>query len=122
MGSRAKKAARRATCARLRARRHAGARGNSREGEGIATIALLEAVDPIRTIVDHLAGDLGPAMARASVAGVAARLGLTPPLAPRDLACLLDALAPGLAVFVGREQAEQTLVELRARLGVGGAR
>ena len=71
---------------------------------------------------DVFAGDLGPAMARASVAGVAARLGLTPPLAPRDLACLLDALAPGLAVFVGREQAEQTLVELRARLGVGGAR
>jgi hypothetical protein len=81
----------------------------------------LEAADPIGTIVAHLADDLGPAMARTSVAGVAARLGLKPPLAPRDLARLLDALAPGLAVFVGRAHAEQTLVELRALLGLGSA-
>jgi hypothetical protein len=81
----------------------------------------LEAVDPIRTIIDHLAGDLGPAMARASVAGIASRLGLEPPLAQRDVARLLDALAPGLAVFIGRARAELALAELRALLGVEGA-
>jgi hypothetical protein len=82
----------------------------------------VQVVDPIPMIAEALARDLGPAMARASVDGVAARLGLVPPFRPEDTTRLLDALAPGLAVFVGREVAEQTLADLRTRLGLGGER
>jgi hypothetical protein len=78
--------------------------------------------EPIAVIVDALAPDLGHAMARASVLGVASRLGLREPLRPHDVARLLEALAPGLGVFVGREAADDVIGQLRAALGVGGAK
>lgn len=80
----------------------------------------MKAVEPIAAIVDALSPDLGPAMARASVSGVAARLGLSSPLQPRDVERLLDALSPGLTVFIGRDAAEDIVAQLRADLALGG--
>ncbi len=73
-------------------------------------------------IVDALATDLGRTMARASVEGIAARLGLKAPLTRDEQATLLRALSPGLAVFVGKAAAEQTLFEVHVRLGLGGVK
>lgn len=80
----------------------------------------VKAVEPIAVIVDALSPDLGPAMARASVLGVAARLGLSSPLLPHDIERLLDALSPGLTVFLGRDAADDIVAQLRADLALGG--
>ena len=71
----------------------------------------------IRVLIDALSPDLGAAMARASVTGIARRLGLEgATLTEADLARLFQALEPGLAVFVGRDPAARLLAQVRARL------
>ena len=87
----------------------------------IAPSGLVPREQAIRTIVDALATDLGPAMARASVVGLAERVGITGATATvAQVSRLLDELAPGLAVFVGRATAEETVGKLRARFSDGG--
>ena len=71
--------------------------------------------------IDAIAPELGASMARASVLGIAARLGLRGALTADEVRRLLEALSPGLAVFVGREHAQVLLDAVRARLTDGGA-
>jgi hypothetical protein len=74
------------------------------------------------TIVDAIAADLGRAMARASVMGLARRVGITGATASGEqVSRLLDELAPGLAVFLGRATASETVAKLRKHLaGIDG--
>jgi hypothetical protein len=73
--------------------------------------------DALDVIVRVLAPYLGENMARAAVRGHAEKLGLRPArLADRDVESLLQAVQPGLVVFVGREKTLQLLDEVRDAL------
>jgi hypothetical protein len=66
----------------------------------------------VHVVVEVLAPYLGGNMARAAVRGQASKLGLSPTLDGSDLDRLLEALAPGLAVFVGREKTRALTAEI----------
>ena len=68
---------------------------------------------PVEVVVSALAPYLGTNMARAAVNGHQVKLRLSPTLAGADLDKLLDALMPGLGVFVGRDKTRQVADEIR---------
>lgn len=69
------------------------------------------------TVVRALAPLVGPNMARAAARGQCEKLGLDAErLSPAGLARLVDALEPGLHVFVGRERAAGALAPIRRAL------
>ena len=68
---------------------------------------------PVEVVVAALAPYLGSNMARAAVNGQQLKLGLSPRLDGGDLEKLLDALMPGLGVFVGRDKTRQVAEEIR---------
>jgi hypothetical protein len=68
---------------------------------------------PIEVVVAALAPYLGTNMARAAVNGQQTKLGLSPALDGTDLDRLLDALMPGLGVFVGRDKTRVVADEIR---------
>ncbi len=80
-------------------------------------------MDALDAIARVLAPYLGENMARAAVRGHAERLGLrgSHP-AGADLERLLDALGPGLGVFVGRDKTQRILDEVRSALDANGGR
>ena len=68
-------------------------------------------------IVRVLAPYLGPNMAGAIARGQCDKLGIRlAPVSDAQLASLADALRPGLNVFVGRDNAERILREVRNAL------
>jgi hypothetical protein len=79
------------------------------------------APSPVDVVVAALAPYLGGNMARAAVNGHQLKLGLSPNLEGRDLDRLLDALTPGLGVFVGRDKTREVADEIR-RAVRGGAK
>jgi hypothetical protein len=69
-------------------------------------------------VVRALSPYVGPTMAGASVRGLCEKLGLDADHLPHDhLERLLDAIAPGLDVYVGREKARAVVSEIRAAVG-----
>jgi hypothetical protein len=69
------------------------------------------------TVVQAIAPLVGPNMARAAARGHCEKLGLNADqLTPAGVACLVDALAPGLSVFVGRERSNAALAPIRLAL------
>ncbi len=78
---------------------------------GCVTMASLPS--PIDIVVAALAPYLGSNMARAAVNGQTFKLHLSPTLEGKDLDRLLDALMPGLGVFVGRDKTREVADEIR---------
>ena len=69
----------------------------------------------IDAIITALAKYIGPNMARTSVHGQCAKLGLSLDAAHVDqLEALVEALCPGLNVFIGRDKAKDVRAELIA--------
>ena len=69
-------------------------------------------------VVRALSPYIGPTMASASVRGLCEKHGLdTAKLHGAHLDKLLDALAPGLDVYVGKETARKVVAEIRAAVG-----
>jgi hypothetical protein len=69
----------------------------------------------VDAIVDALAKYIGPNMARTSVHGQCAKLGLSLDSGRLDqLEALVEALCPGLNVFIGRDKAKDVRAELIA--------
>ncbi|WP_437552528.1 hypothetical protein WME97_14645 [Sorangium sp. So ce367] len=82
---------------------------------------MLPADEVIKKLVDVLAPYLGENMARAAVCSQADKLEFKHGrLSPADVERLLDAVAPGLGVFVGRDKAQRILDEARAAIGAQG--
>lgn len=80
-------------------------------------------MDALDAIARVLAPYLGENMARAAVRGHAQRLGLRGERpAEGEIERLLDALGPGLGVFVGRDKTQRILDEVRGALGVRSER
>jgi hypothetical protein len=76
----------------------------------------------VSVVIEVLAPYLGGNMARAAVHGQASKLGLSPTLEGHDLDRLLEAMAPGLAVFVGRDKTRALTAEIEKLVrGTGGA-
>jgi hypothetical protein len=74
----------------------------------------------LETLVRALTPLVGPNMARSAARGQCEKLGLVAEkLTPADMARLVDALAPGLRVFVGRERTDGALAPIRRALGQG---
>lgn len=74
--------------------------------------------DALDAIVRVLAPYLGENMARAAVRGHAERMGLRGANPSEgELERLLDAIGPGLGVFVGRDKTKRILDEVRSALG-----
>jgi hypothetical protein len=67
----------------------------------------------VNVVVEALAPYLGGNMARAVVRGQALKLGLSATLDGPDLDRLLEAMAPGLAVFVGRDKTRMLTAEIQ---------
>jgi hypothetical protein len=76
---------------------------------------------PVEVVVAALAPYLGSNMARAAVNGHQLKLGLSPTLDGPDLDKLLDALMPGLGVFVGRDKTRQVADEIRRAVRGGSS-
>ena len=75
----------------------------------------------IDIVVATLAPYLGENMARAAVRGQRDKLKLGPDLPGRELDLLLEAMGPGLSVFVGREKTKEIAAAIRAAVGNGAA-
>lgn len=72
----------------------------------------------LETVVTALGPLVGPNMARSAARGQCEKFGLDAAnLSPGDLARVIDALAPGLRVFVGRARTDAALAPLRRALG-----
>jgi hypothetical protein len=72
-------------------------------------------------IVKTLAPYIGENMARASVRGQCDKLHLIPSaIRPEQVTTIVDALAPGLNVFVGRDKTAQIVDAIRRAIIVGG--
>ena len=71
----------------------------------------------IRVFTDALAPYVGATMAGASVRGHCDKLGIADgEVREEQVQALLEALAPGLQVFVGRERAALVVAEIRRTL------
>jgi hypothetical protein len=71
-------------------------------------------------IIKVLAPYLGESMARASTRGVCDKLGLRgDAMSAEEAEALVAKLASGLRVFVGREKADQVVVEMRRSVNGG---
>ena len=81
-------------------------------------------VPALAIVVQALTPYVGPTMAGASVRGICERLGLDPAtLHGNQLEKLLQALEPGLDVYVGKEKARRVVSEVRAAVAaLGGSR
>jgi hypothetical protein len=80
-----------------------------------------EPPDAFDVIARVLVPYLGDAMARAALQVNRQKLGLRgPTLSAVELERLLDALTPGLHVFIGHERTQRMLDEIRGALGGGG--
>jgi hypothetical protein len=74
--------------------------------------------DAFEVIARVLVPYLGEAMARAAVQVNRDKLGLRgSTIDAKDLGRLIDALTPGLHVFVGHDRTQQMMDEIRAALG-----
>jgi hypothetical protein len=81
---------------------------------------MLYAVDvPVmHAIANAIAPYIGPTMARTSIAAHSKRLGLDAArLAAGDIERLLEQIALGLNVFIGREKTEKVMRDVRAAIG-----
>jgi hypothetical protein len=77
--------------------------------------------DAFDVIARVLVPYLGEAMARAALQVNRQKLGLRgPTLSAAELEKLLDALTPGLHVFVGHERTQRMIEEIRGALTGGG--
>jgi hypothetical protein len=77
----------------------------------------------ITIVVAAISPYVGATMAGASVRGFCTRLGLDGPALDRaQVTRLLDALAPGLDVYVGKEKAAIVVREIWAALDLQGTR
>jgi hypothetical protein len=71
--------------------------------------------DVIAIFVTALAPYIGPTMAGATARGLCGRfLPASAPLDPKGIAAILDALQPGLHVYVGKEKTPLVLDHIRA--------
>ena len=79
--------------------------------------------DVMAVFVAELSPTIGPTMAGATSRVLCERfLRDTAPLNPRGIAAVLDALEPGLHVFVGKEKTPAVIASIRAALQALGGR
>ncbi len=77
----------------------------------------------VTLVVGAIAPYVGATMAGASVRGFCTRLGLDVPVLDRDqVTRLLEALAPGLDVYVGKDKGAIILREIWTKLDMEGSR
>ena len=75
----------------------------------------------IDVVVATLSPFLGENMARAAVRGHKEKLNLHPNLHGSDLDRLIEALGPGLSVFVGRERTREISDAIREAVSANGS-
>jgi hypothetical protein len=86
-------------------------------------VIVAQRVDVLSTIVRGLTPYVGATMARASTHGVSEKLRLSrAELTGAEARTLVDALAPGLAVFIGRDKSRTVIEEIWAAVDALGAK
>jgi len=83
-------------------------------------VALRAREDVVVALVQVLGPFIGKALVRASVEGHWGKLGLGVRADESDVARVLEAMGPGLNVFVGQRKAEMLVAEAKSALGPGG--
>jgi hypothetical protein len=83
----------------------------------------MRTAEAVETIARVLAPYLGATMAQASTRAYCEKLGIAASgeLASAQAEALVNKLASGLAVFVGREKTATVVAEIRSALELGGA-
>ena len=88
------------------------ARGSSTKNHGVDRVQLLEVIEAVITPY------VGEIMAQAATEVHCQKLGLVgSSLSSEQMEALLDRLAKGMAVFIGREKSAQVVADIRKRMG-----